>query len=380
MRLVLTEDQLLFSKTVASFATTRSPLGRAHKLRHSKEGLGYAPDVWREIAELGWTAIPFSDRDGGAGMGMAEVIIVTEGLGRCLAPEPFVPCVMMGGQALALAGTEAQRAAWLPQIIDASGVVALAHQEDGARYDLANVGTTARRTAGGYRIDGDKIQVAGGYGASAFVVSARTSSTRADARGVTLFLVPAGTAGLEVVRQHRVDSRNSALVRLRDVEVLDAAVVGRVDAGGDVIEEVVERAMTALCGEMLGAMTEAFDRTLAYLKERVQFGVAIGSFQALKHRMARAFIEIELARSAVLAAARAIDDASPHRKALTSTAKARCNEAYRLVANEAIQLHGGIGMTDEHEIGLFIKHAAVATTTFGDARYHRDRFARSCGY
>jgi acyl-CoA dehydrogenase len=381
MRLALSQDQLMLAKTAAAFAANRSPLSRAHKLRHdSSSSLDYSPVVWKEMAALGWTGIPFGEKEGGAGLGLAEVVIVTEALGRCLAPEPFVPSVILAGQALALAGSESQRSRWLPRIISADGVLALAYQEAGARYDTCSVATAARKTQDGYRLSGAKIQIAGGFGAEAFIVTARTSGSRSDDHGITMFLVPAGTPGIEIVRQHRVDSRNAAMLKLTDAQVPDTAIVGQLDGGREVLEDVIDRATVALCGEMLGAMAEALDRTLAYLKERVQFGVVIGTFQALKHRVARLFIEVELARSAVLAAARAIDEGSEHRAALTSNAKARCSDAYRLIANEAIQLHGGIGTTDEHEIGMFIKHAAVAAVTFGDARYHRERFANRCGY
>jgi len=192
--------------------------------------------------------------------------------------------------------------------------------------------------------------------------------------------VRAGSAGLSVRRQHRVDSRNSALVGLAGVEVGREAIVGELGGGGDLLARVVDRATVGLCAEMLGAMSEAFDRTLEYLKTRRQFGVPIGSFQALKHRAAAMFIEIELCRSSVMAAARAIDAQAPDAASLVSLAKARCSDAGIAVANEAIQMHGGIGMTDEHDIGFYLKRARVAEMTFGDSAHHRDRWARLGGY
>jgi alkylation response protein AidB-like acyl-CoA dehydrogenase len=332
------------------------------------------------MARRGWTGIAFAEQDGGAGLGMAEVVLVTEALGRCLAPEPFVSSVVLAGQALAIAGSPSQRSDALKSLIAGDTVLALAFHERGSRYDLHRVTTRADKTQAGYRITGAKAQVLGGHGADAFVIVARTSGEAADARGITLLWVPAGARGLRVVRQDLVDGRNAALVELAGVEVPGSAVIGEVDRGADTLDDVVDSATVALCGEMLGGMTEACDRTLAYLKERVQFGVVIGTFQALKHRAARMFVEIELARSAVMAAARAIDERAEHRRALVSAAKARCSDAYVLVANEAIQMHGGIGMTDEHDIGFFIKRARVAEMTFGDAAYHRDRFARLCGF
>jgi acyl-CoA dehydrogenase len=333
------------------------------------------------MAALGWAGIPFAEAHGGAGLGLAEVVLVTEALGRCLAPEPFLSSVMLAGRALARAGTDAQRAAFLGPALAGDKVLALALDERSARQDWRRIAARAEKNAtGGLRVTGAKSQVLDGFGADALVVATRTSGNAGDAGGITLALVRAGAPGLRVVRQHRVDGRNAAIVELADVEVTAGDVVGRIDQGGEVLDEVVDAATVALAGEMVGGMLEAFERTLAYLRERVQFGVAIGTFQALKHRAARVFVEIELARSAVMAAARAIDEGAEHRRALVSAAKVRASDAYVLAANEAIQMHGGIGMTDEHDIGFFLKRARVAEMTFGDAVFHRDRFATACGY
>jgi len=380
MQLALTEDQSMLATTAAAFVADKSPLSRARTLRDGGDPLGYSKPLWKEMAALGWTGIPFSEKDGGAGLGLAEAVLVTEALGRALAPEPFVPAVMLAGQALAIAGADAQRAARLGPLIAGDEVLAMAFQEPGGRYDVHRVETAAAPSAGGFRVRGTKVQVMAGHGADAFVVTARTSGGAADRDGITLLLVPARASGVRVVPQRRLDSRNAAFVRLEDVEVPRSAVLGPVGGGADALDEAIDRATVALCGEMLGAMAEAFDRTLAYLKERVQFDVLIGTFQALKHRAARMFVEVELARSAVAAAARAVDARRDDRRALVSNAKARCSDAYVHVANEAIQMHGGIGMTDEHDIGFFIKHARVAATTFGDAAFHRDRFAKACRF
>jgi alkylation response protein AidB-like acyl-CoA dehydrogenase len=220
----------------------------------------------------------------------------------------------------------------------------------------------------------------GGHLADAYVIAARTAGDDGDRSGIALFLVPAGTPGLTAVRQHRIDSLNVAQL------VLDGAVVGddaELAASGDgfgLLSRVIDEATVALTGEMLGGMAEALERTLGYLRERRQFGVAIGSFQALKHRAARLYIELELSRSAVMAAARAVDAQSADAAQLVSLAKARLSDAYCLIANEAIQLHGGIGMTDEHDIGFFLKRARATEMTFGDASYHRARFAELAGY
>jgi acyl-CoA dehydrogenase len=245
---------------------------------------------------------------------------------------------------------------------------------------VTHVTTKAASAGGGYKLTGQKHQVLSGAKADAYVVSARTSGADDASEGISLFLVPADTKGLKVTRQYRIDSQNTALLDLSGVEVPASALVGKLGGGASLLEDAVDRATVGLTGEMLGGMTEAFQRTIGYLKERKQFGVLIGTFQALKHRAAKMFIEIELARSAAMAAARAIDENDPEAKQLVSLAKARCSDAYILIANEAVQMHAGIGMTDEHEIGFFLKRARVCELTFGDAAHHRDRFARLIGY
>jgi alkylation response protein AidB-like acyl-CoA dehydrogenase len=259
-------------------------------------------------------------------------------------------------------------------------ILSLAQQEARSRYDLAHVETTAVRDGAGFRLDGEKIQVLDGHVADAFVAVARTSGGPREPKGVTLFLVPKGARGLGVTRQSRVDGRNAALVRLDGVSVGADAVLGPVDGGFDLLERAVDRATVGLSAEMLGGMQQAFALTVEHLKNRQQFGVPIGSFQALKHRAANVFIEIELAKSAVWAAARAVDADAPDLAKLASLAKARCSDAYVLAANEGVQMFGGVGMTDEYDIGFYLKRARAAELTFGDAAFHRARWAALSGY
>ncbi|HKU41803.1 MAG TPA: acyl-CoA dehydrogenase family protein [Polyangiales bacterium] len=375
----MTEDQAMLAKTASAFISEHSPVERLRKLRDAKDERGYSSSLYQQMAELGWTAIPFAERDGGLGMGLAGAILVTEALGRGLAPEPYLASILMGGQALALGGSDAQRASWLAPAIGGEKVLALAYQEAGSRYDACSIKTRAEAASGGYRLRGQKVQVLTGALADAYIVSARSAGADDAREGVSLFIVPAGTPGLKVTRQWRIDSQNTALLEL-DVQVPETALVGKLGASAVLLENVIDRATVGLAGEMLGGMSEAFDRTVQYLKERKQFGVLIGTFQALKHRAAKMFIEIELARSAVMAAARAIDEDLPDARLLVSAAKARVSDAYVLIANEAVQMHGGIGMTDEHEIGFFMKRARVCELSFGDAAFHRDRYARLSQY
>ena len=380
MALVLNEEQTMLDQTAKDFIKTNSPITRMRKIRDDDDPLCYSMDMWRKMAELGWTYILFSEEDGGMGLGMAEVILVTEALGRGLAPEPYLSTVMMAGQALSIGGSKELRDEWLGPIIDGEKILTLAYQEKGGRFDLNRVTARAEKSSDGYSLNGEKAQVLDGYGADAIIVSARTSGEDGDADGITLFLVPKDASGLTVTRQSRVDSRNVALVQMKDMALPESSVVGTVGEGGELLSRVIDYATVALCGEMLGGMTAVYERTLDYMKERVQFDVVIGTFQALKHRAAQMFMEIELSRSVVMAAARALDDNAENKDILVATAKARCSDAYVLVTNEGVQILGGIGMTDEEDVGLYMKRARVAEMTFGDAAYHRDRFAAMKGY
>jgi alkylation response protein AidB-like acyl-CoA dehydrogenase len=380
MQLVLTEDQDLLAKTAADFVGQNSPVVRVRQLRDAGDADGFSRSLWKQMAELGWVGIPFSESLGGAGMGLSELAVVLEELGKNLAPEPFLSTVLLAGGVLQRAGSEAQQKRWLEPVAQGDAFLALAQQERGSRFDLHRVATRAEARTSGFRLDGEKIAVLDGGVAHAFVVVARSAGADDDPSGISLFLVPASATGLRIERQSRVDSRGAALVQLDGCEVGADALIGEAGRGLPVLEDAVDRATVGLCAEMLGSMSEAFARTLSYLKNRIQFGVPIGSFQALKHRAAELFIQIELCRSAVMAAARAVDEESAEAASLVSLAKARCSDAAILVANEAIQMHGGIGMTDEHEIGFYLKRARVAELTLGDGAWHRARWARLAGY
>ncbi len=380
MELVRNEDQELIAKTAADFVKEKSPIARVRELRDTKDPVGYSPALWKEMAELGWVGIAFPEALGGAGLGFAELVVVIEELGRSLAPEPFLSTVLLAGQTLLLSEDDAKAKRWIPRICKGEAVLALAQQEAGSRYTLSAVETRAERVGGGFRLRGEKVQVLDGHVADALVVVARSAGAARDERGITLFLVPKDAKGLRVTRQSRVDGRNAALVALDGVEVPEDAAVGAVDGGLALLERAVDRATVGLCAEMLGGMEQAFASTLGHLKSRKQFDVPIGSFQALKHRAANVFIELELAKSAVMAAARAVDADVPELPKLVSLAKARCSDAYVLAANEGVQMFGGVGMTDEYDIGFYLKRARAAELTFGDAAFHRARWAALSGY
>ena len=380
MELVLNDEQKMLDQAARDFIKKASPVTRMRELRDDTESIGYEKKIFKQMSKLDWTAILFPEDLGGMGMGMADMVVVMEAIGAGLVPEPLLPSVILSGQALAMSGNDALIKEWLDPIMEADKVVAPAYQEKQGRFDITQIQTTAEKTADGYTLNGEKTQVQGGWGADAVIVSARTSGQSGDMDGLSLFLVPSDASGLAFTRQHRIDHRNAAQIKLENVKIPESNMLGEVDKGGEILAKAIDLATIALCGEMLGGMATTFDRTVNYLKEREQFDVVIGTFQALKHRAAKMFMEIELARSAVMAAARAFDEKDAETAALISVAKARCSDAYVLITNEGVQIHAGIGMTDEEDVGLYMKHARVTEMTFGDAAFHRERFASIKGY
>lgn len=380
MQLVLDEDQELLAKTAADWVGEFSPVSRMRELRDTKDITGFSKKLWKEMAELGWVGIPFDEAHGGADMGLAELIVVLEAMGRTLAPEPFLSSVLLGGGVLQLAGSDAQKQQWLPGVAEGDKRLALATQEPTSRYDLFHVTTRAEKSGEGWVLTGTKSQVIDGCSADAILIPARTSGGDADRDGISLFLVPADASGLSCERQWRLDSRAAGLLELNGVAAGTDALVGEEGGAAVTLETVVDRATVGLCAEMLGGMTQAFELMLEHMKQREQFDTVIGTFQALKHRAAKLFIEIELSRSCVMAAARAVDSGDQNAAKLVSLAKARCSDAYILATNEGVQIFGGVGMTDEYDIGLYMKRARAAALTFGDAAFHRDRWARLSNY
>jgi acyl-CoA dehydrogenase len=380
--LVLSEEQELLARTAREFVNGRSSLKRIRRLRDTHDADGFSRELWKEMAGLGWLGIVVPEEYGGAGLGWLELMVVLEEIGRGLMPEPVLSTVLMGSTALLLGGPDAQKREHLPAIVAGERLVTVAHREPHSRYEADHVETRAEKSGSSFLLRGEKINVPDGHVADWLIVSARTSGGPRDAGGITLFVVRADTPGVKIERLSRIDSRNAARVRLDDARVGAEAVLGTIDHGGALLGRVADRATIGLTAEMLGSMNAALEMTLEYLRTRVQFGVLIGTFQALKHRAATMYIETELARSAVMGAHRALDEGrdDPTIARLASIAKTRCTDAFNLIAKEGVQMHGGIGMTDEHDIGLFLKRARVAEMTFGDAAYHRDRFARLEGY
>jgi alkylation response protein AidB-like acyl-CoA dehydrogenase len=353
------------------FFRERSPVTAMRKLRDDHDPAGFSRDLWRQMAELGWTGFLVSEDDGGSAFGMVGLAQVMEAAGRTLAASPLLSTALLGASLLSLAGSAEQKEEYLPGLLAGEHIFALA-LEEGARHAPDRIGLRAERDGAGYRLSGQKTFVLDGHIADTLIVAARTE------RGITLFLVPGDST--ERLRLSMVDSRNAARIRFDNVAVSADAVLGPLDGGAGVLDIVLDRARAGLAAEMLGSATEAFERTVQYLKDRKQFGVAIGSFQALKHRAAAMFCEVEMTRSSVLAAVSALDTTANDAAALVALAKGKANETLLLCSNEGVQMHGGIGMTDEHEIGFFMKRSRVAQASFGDTAFCRDRYARLMGY
>jgi len=379
MGLILTEDQLILRDMAKNFFDEKSPVERMRALRDSQDETGFTRDLWKEMAELGWIGILFPEAVGGADMGYGELGVILAECGRVLAPEPFVSTVLLGGNAILLGGNEPLQKELLPDVCSGDRILSLAIQEQG-RFAPYSVETGATRDGDSFRIRGSKQFVLDGHVANQIVTVARTAGAPGERDGLSLFVVDGDTSGLSIQRTEMVDGRNAAHVTFDKVAVDASRVLGEIDAGADVLDAVLDRAAIGLCAEMVGCFEEAFERTLEYLKTREQFGVKIGTFQGLRHRAAEMFGELEFARSVVRDAQSAIDDGRDDIAECASGAKARCSDVANLIGGEAIQMHGGTGMTDEEEIGLFFKRLKAAEFTLGDATYHRNRFAGLRGY
>lgn len=363
-QLMASSEQRMLSQTVAGFFRERG-LERHRALRDAARSAGQAPSFstadWRAMGELGLLSVLVPESDGGMGLGLAEMVLVCEAAGRVLAPEPLVGSAVWATSVLVSCGTEAQKAEWLPRMMSGEAVLSVADEDRGARSGRS----VAARVEGG-RLFADKVGVLAGAESDAFIVVGEGGA----------WLVRRSVPGVEVKALDRVDGYPVAEVRLEGVVVGEGGAEPLASGAG--LAKARERATVALCAEMVGGMSAIFEATLAYLDERVQFGVKIGTFQALRHRAARLYIELELAQTAVEAAAAA--DGTDGFSRLVSLAKSRCSETYEAVAAEGIQMHGGIGMTDEHIAGFFYKRSRVAAQTLGTAAWHRDRWARLAGY
>jgi alkylation response protein AidB-like acyl-CoA dehydrogenase len=374
----LTEEQVLLRDSARDWVREKSPVSAFRTLRDSGNTDGFDRAAWREMCKLGWSGILVPEEFGGSGLNYRTLGLVLEETGRTLTASPLLSNAV-ATTALLLGGNDEQKQRWLPRLADGSALATLAVDE-GNHHAPERAALEAKRVGGGYILSGKKRFVPDGGTADLIVIVARTSGRAAERNGLTLFLIEGDANGLSRARLNAVDSRGYANLRLDNVEAPGNAVLGAVDAGFGILDATLDRARACLAAEMLGAAAQSFDITLDYLKTRTQFGQTIGTFQALQHRAAKMYTDLELTRSCVEAALEAIDGAANDDAALCSLAKARAGDLWHLVSNEMVQMHGGIGMTDAHDSGLYLKRARVAETLFGSSAFHRDRYAALMGY
>ena len=375
MSLNYSEEQGLLRDSAKDFFTTTLPVSNLRELRDQKNEAGYSIDAWQEMIALGWGGITIPEEFDGLDFGYKGLGVILEQAGRTLAASPLLATCALGVTAIVEGGSPEHKKELLPLV--AAGEISLALAVDEKSVHAPNdIVCKAVKEGSTYTLSGQKIFVLDGHVADELIVVARTSGDSTSREGITLFLVNAKTSGITYHRSVMVDSRNACRINFDKVSLAETQVLGSVDQGAELLDFILDVGRICLSAEMLGGMQEAFDRTVEYLKIREQFDVQIGTCQGLQHRAARMFCEVELAKSVVIAALTALDDGADQTSIAehASLAKAKVSEVFKLVTNEAIQMHGGIGMTDEEEVGLFLKRARVAEQTFGGIGFHLNRW------
>ena len=376
MPLVLNEEQNMLKDAAKDFCSNSTPITQLRKLRDDKDENGFDKATWQQMVELGWAGITIPEEFGGLGFGFMGMGVVLEECGRTLTASPLYSTAVLGASAIIHGGSDEQKGGLLPQVAGGEMLLALAVEET-PHHNPYRAETKAEKARDGYTVTGDKKFVLDGHVADKLVVVARTSGNSGDRDGISLMLVDVSADVVSATRTIMADSRNAANISFNGAA---GEIIGEEGKGADILDKVLDTGRILLSAEMLGGIQECFERTIEYLKTREQFGVPIGSFQALKHRAAEMFCEIELSKSVVLEALSALDEGSEEVAELASLAKARLNDTYNLVSSEGVQMHGGIGMTDEYEIGFFMKRSRICEHTFGNSAFHRDRYGVLQGY
>lgn len=379
MSLVYNEEQRMLVDTAREFLASRSPVSAQRELRDKNSELGFDPELWSEMLELGWGAIPFPESLGGLEFGYKGMGAVFEEIGRHLSASPMLSSIVLCGTVLQYAGSESLQTEWLEALLSGEKRLALA-LEEGARHAPSSITMKAETIGDGYRtsgfrLSGDKVMVLDGLKADGWIVAARTSGEQTDQKGISLFLITPDMDGVSVNKQCLIDSRNVARLSLDNVEIPPINLIGDANNGFAVLEKAQDLGRLCLSAEMLGASEALFEMTIEYLKTRVQFDVPIGSFQALQHRASWMFVELQLARSTVMAAMNAVDSGAEDVAAQISLAKWKVGQMADKISGEAVQMHGGIGVTDELDVGLYLKRIRVAQASLGDADYHLQRYS-----
>jgi len=376
MPLYLNEDQSMLRDTAKPFIAEAAPVKHLRALRDAKDETGFSRDLWSQFAEMGFTGVMVPEAHGGMGMGHVEAGIVLEEIGRNLTPSPFLTTAVAAVEALKASGTLGGE--WLPKIANGSAIIALAVDE-GAKHNPRHSDMRAERSGNGFKLTGQKTFVLNGHVADLTIVVARTAGAAGESDGLTLFAVRKD-AGQTADPRRLLDSSLASQVTFDGVTVDSDAVIGEVDGGWAVLSKLLDAGRVGAAAEMIGVGSAAMDMTVDYLKQRKQFGKLIGEFQALQHRAAHLYGEMEVARATVLKAQQLLDADDPRAEMAVAVAKAKTGKAVRLAVQEGVQMHGGIGMTDEYDIGLYMKRDRALEEFFGDARYHAERVARMNGY
>lgn len=374
MNFDFTEEQGMLRDSVARFVQDSYSFDTRREIAASERGM--SDQVWQTFAELGWLSVPFAEEHGGFGGGPVDTLVIMEELGKGLVLEPYLATVLLFGGLLERGGSEAQRGEWLPRIIDGSCQGAFAFLERQGRFEMTDVATRAETEDDGYRLNGEKVVVFNGANADQLMVTARTAGEQYDREGISLFLVPADAEGLERLDYAMMDGQRVANLVLKDVRVPAEALVGQRDQAMAVVDPVVDTALIALGAEALGIMSQLNAKTLEYTKTRKQFGVAIGSFQALQHRMVDTFMACEQVRSLLYRAVCALEAGDPEAPLALHALKVMVDRAGKQIYGEAIQLHGGMGITDELDIGHYAKRLMMIIATFGNGDWHQAQFNR----
>ena len=372
MDFTITEEQSMLADSVAKFIENDYDFESRQKSAESE--LGYNQDLWQTYADLGWTAVPFDEDDGGLGGGPIELMLMMEQFGRGLLVEPFLANIVLAGGVLRRLATEEQKAEWLAGIISGETHAALAFAEPQARFDVSNVATNAKVEGDGYVLNGSKSLVLNGGSAKLLIVPARTGGAQSDEDGITLFLVNADSAGVDVKSYKTVDAQQAAEISFNNVTVSGTDILGTVGDGYPTLQAVIDEATLAVCAEAVGIMRTMHDKTVEYAKSRVQFGVPIGSFQALQHRLVETLMECEQSQSVLLWSAMVNDaDGADARKSIHAL-KHQIGTAGISVAKEAVQIHGGMGVTWDLDIAHYFKRLTAIDLLFGNADYHLDKY------
>ena len=379
MAFVLSEEQTMLRDMAKQFFSEQVPVTNLRQLRDDGSEDGFDRDVWKQIVELGFAGILIPEEMGGTGFGPMGIGIVMQEAGRTLAASPLYSTAVLGAGMIMAAGSENQKKELLPQIAAGELLLALAIDETN-HHNPANIAMAATRDGDDFVLSGEKKFVIDGHIADKLIVATRTSGEAGDPKGIAAFLIDASTPGVTITRTHMVDTRNAANISFDGVKVQSDALLGSADGAYPELENVLDMGRVCLSAEMLGGIETVFDTTLTYLKERKQFDAIIGTFQALQHRAAEMFCEVEICQSVVLDALSALEERRNDIPRAASLAKARLSDASRLITNEGVQMHGGIGMTDAVDVGLFLKRARVQAQMLGDANFHRSRYADLGGY